>query len=311
MTRYTEVEVLFGSSSRGDVDSLSDRDILIIDNDLHALNQRRMEIESEGGSVASYTWKRLQSLIEKGSLFIQHLKLESKIIEDRDGHFKAALEAYQPKNSYKKELDDNTSLLNITTTYPNTTRGALWAADMLYVAIRNYGVLRLAENKKYLFSYSAIIGALCEEKIISPQYGEDLLKLRHLKSIYRQSSATYIFPIEKTLSNVCRALTQTGVPLRCCATTAPEILQTAVPIGPEGAIYGRLRNLEKIYIALTELDPSLEFDKDFAQLKRWIEDPRSYGFLAAKNENKLFSRIYEESAHLLERKIQTHSINHR
>lgn len=39
----------------------------------------------------------------------------------------------------------------------------MWAADVLYVTVRDFGVLSLAERGPYVFAYDAILDALREE----------------------------------------------------------------------------------------------------------------------------------------------------
>jgi predicted nucleotidyltransferase len=69
MRDAAEAEVLFGSASRGDSDDLSDRDILIVDSDIELLRSRRHRLAMQGFSVASYTWRKLIHLSERGALF--------------------------------------------------------------------------------------------------------------------------------------------------------------------------------------------------------------------------------------------------
>ena len=69
MSGFAKAEAVFGSASRGDNDALSDRDILIVDTDIHLLNRRQAALEASGWSVASYTFAKLNALVRKGALF--------------------------------------------------------------------------------------------------------------------------------------------------------------------------------------------------------------------------------------------------
>lgn len=80
-----EAEAIFGSAARGDADAISDRDILIVDDDCDVLRKRSVILKNDGFSVASYTFRKLQALAQHGALFLQHLKLEAVIISDRRG----------------------------------------------------------------------------------------------------------------------------------------------------------------------------------------------------------------------------------
>jgi hypothetical protein len=81
--------VLFGSRARGDADRLSDTDIAIFVEADGAEELREVKAEFEAGSHNSNTTLSLYSrgtaeyMACEGSLFLWHLKLEGKIINDR------------------------------------------------------------------------------------------------------------------------------------------------------------------------------------------------------------------------------------
>lgn len=66
----TYIVLLYGSGARGDADQLSDRDILRVD---HSAN-----------GAATYSWDDVAKMHSYGSLFLQHLKLEARVL-DADG----------------------------------------------------------------------------------------------------------------------------------------------------------------------------------------------------------------------------------
>jgi Nucleotidyltransferase domain len=68
------VEVLYGSAARGDDDTLSDVDVLIVE-DRHI---HRPSIQ--GATVVRYTWKEFCDMSEYGSLFLRHLRAEGRLI---------------------------------------------------------------------------------------------------------------------------------------------------------------------------------------------------------------------------------------
>ncbi len=111
-------EAIFGSIVRGDNDSLSDKDILIVDDCISILSARKEVLESEGWSVASYTFKKLKALSDNGALFIQHLKQESSITHDKDNKLSDALRAFKPKHSYHVDLRANLQLAIMHLTTP-------------------------------------------------------------------------------------------------------------------------------------------------------------------------------------------------
>lgn len=72
------VETLYGSAARGDLDSRSDLDLLIVDDGCDRPASRR------GASVVRYTWAEFREMSRYGSLFLRHLRAEGRIIDAND-----------------------------------------------------------------------------------------------------------------------------------------------------------------------------------------------------------------------------------
>src|SRR5262245_53353700 len=108
---------LFGSRKRGDYDSYSDCDVLIVS------QERAEHLEDAftrvGLSPSIYSWQQLEQLASEGSLFLQHLKLESTIVVDQGDQLQKLLSNFTPKNDYSARLEENRSLLAITNGVPN------------------------------------------------------------------------------------------------------------------------------------------------------------------------------------------------
>lgn len=68
------VEVLYGSVARGDDDTLSDIDLLIIDD----FAGRQPTLGS--ATVVRYTWPEFIEMASYGSLFLRHLHIEARIL---------------------------------------------------------------------------------------------------------------------------------------------------------------------------------------------------------------------------------------
>jgi hypothetical protein len=73
---YAYVVVLYGSKARGDDDSLSDCDVLILGN----LPEEFSYDLPANASVVTYTWPEFSAMGEYGSLFLRHLQKESQIL---------------------------------------------------------------------------------------------------------------------------------------------------------------------------------------------------------------------------------------
>lgn len=282
MTDFAAAEAVFGSVSRGDDDALSDRDILLVDDDTQLLNRRQATLEAEGWSVASYTFGKLNALVSKGALFVQHLKDETNILRDVGGQFRLALDAFRPKRCYHADLITNSYLAGLAAIRPDTRAGALWAADVLYVATRNFGVLHLAQKGIYLFSYSRVLEALVDDAVITPSNLPHLLKLRLAKSLYRSGERIALGAAADMVQRAIEARPDPFFPRRSMGVKPVEILARSIELSRASPPYHRLRNLERTYLALQAVGRADAVSENLARLLRWIENPRAYAFLAGK-----------------------------
>ncbi|MER9560673.1 hypothetical protein [Mesorhizobium sp. M0571] len=283
-------EAIFGSTSRGDNDVLSDRDILIVDDNVQALRYWSQKLEEDGWSVASYTFAKLEALSRMGALFIQHLKLEASIIADRDGRLSSLLRSFEPRRDYSRELAENCRLAALAGEVPPGSRGALLAADILYVATRNHGVLLLAERGIHCYSYSVLICALEDERLIPAGTSRDLASLRFLKCLYREGEAAHGEHIPEALDRALAALQAYQFPRRMRQVAPSAIVHGPAPKEPAFA-YLHLRDLERRLVALKSAYPEITFDSDLARLSSWIANPRAYSALSERIAPRLRNKI--------------------
>lgn len=283
-------EAIFGSTARGDKDGLSDRDILIVDDSYGALRRRKLELEASGWSVAPYTFKRLGTLAERGSLFIQHLKAEAVILNDSGLRLAKLLDSYRPNSSYFPELLQNRALTGLLGGIPQGHIGALFAADLLYVVTRNFGVLRLANDGIYLFSYGDVVEALESLGAISTGTAENLYALRELKCSYRNGCFESGERAADKVLSALDGLPCDWFPKKIISKNAFEVLYEKVP--EVGSVpYLVLRDLERRYVALRELGLGEETEQKLPQLRAWIRDPRSYSGLAPRLAPSLYKDL--------------------
>ena len=158
---------LFGSAARGDHDSFSDWDLLIVSDDVSTLKESKTTCENLGWSCTAYSWSRLQQAADDGSLFVQHLKQESRTISDSSDPLSTILSEFTVRGDYKRETIGATSLLgNLMEQLPRCDAGPMWALDVLAVGFRSLAVARLAENGIFEFSNSGIVGGLARLGIV-------------------------------------------------------------------------------------------------------------------------------------------------
>ncbi|NQV21783.1 MAG: nucleotidyltransferase domain-containing protein [Rhodospirillales bacterium] len=176
---------LYGSQARRDADNLSDIDMVVVDADVTALAHAKAALSTRGVSCATYTWRRLQRMSFRGSLFIEHLRREALIIRDNNNSLRSFLEAFRPRGDYLADVDATKRTLALTSRTSDMRASLGWAYDVLAVAVRNLGVLELANRGQYVFAYHDILAALKDDGSISYADAHNLEILRRLKALYR------------------------------------------------------------------------------------------------------------------------------
>ena len=79
---------LYGSHARGVVDSCSDLDILVATDALTPIEeiQGNVPLTLNAASLTVYSWNEIKLMVEYGSLFLQHLKLEAVPLYESPSH---------------------------------------------------------------------------------------------------------------------------------------------------------------------------------------------------------------------------------
>ena len=142
---------LFGSAARSSSDRLSDKDVLVTAKNLKTACPYVQELENTGSSVALFSHARLERMSAAGSLFVQHLKMEGKIVQDAEHWLEDCLSDFSPKNSYEEDINRSFDLIRPLERVMNKNSRCQLASDLGYVFIRNYAICRLASRKVYLF----------------------------------------------------------------------------------------------------------------------------------------------------------------
>lgn len=185
-----ESVAIFGSVARNEADALSDNDLLVVSE--HSAQAKDLKsLRNQGYSPAAYTWRTLESLAKHRSLFLLHLKLESKILKDRDSRLSNLLSSVKPPEDYSTALRNSIDLAALTTNVPDIKLLRLWAADVLAVAVRNYLVTIAVQRGYYIFSYRSLIDFAESLFKLDLDAKAALLSLRTWKANYRKKGTTY------------------------------------------------------------------------------------------------------------------------
>lgn len=290
-------EALFGSAARGDVDALSDCDVLIVDDDVKRLASRAAELQANGASVASYTFAKLAALAKIGALFVQHLKLEAVVARDDGGRLFRLLNNFVPRTDYSREIAENAELSALAGAVPAGGRGLLLAADILYVSVRNHGVLSLAERGVHLYAFDAVAAGLEEFGLIAPGGASALGALRFLKCLYRNGETGGGAATRSAIQSALDVLPSEYFPRQVSGLSHREL--SVVKIPAKASAYVVLRDLERRLIDLETLGHDIGSDEKLARLQRWIINPRAYAAMSyrlAPRMRTLMSRMAERHA---------------
>ena len=189
MIPSTSVEsvAVFGSRPRGDADQFSDRDVLLAGEVRNSLVEHTLL--NSGYSPSIYSWQQMETLSRDGSLFLQHLKQESRVLFDRNGRLRNLLEAYSPLADYSHRIIENVELFKMTNGTPECPALIGWAFDVLAVGFRNHAILQLANTGRYVFSYPALVAIISETHKLAPGESQLLIDLRCRKRDYRDRCA--------------------------------------------------------------------------------------------------------------------------
>lgn len=180
---------LYGSRVRGDHDLLSDEDVLLIGSE-EVRATASDQLRSEGMSPSFYTWEQFYGLVGKGSLFVQHLKQESRIVVDTGGRLRGALRSFRPTEDLELRLQQTLHLLTLTGRAVDVPAAGLWALDVLAVTFRNFAIVRNAESGRFIFGFSDLVRSVSDNAGLSGAEQTLLLRLRKYKSEYRNKIQT-------------------------------------------------------------------------------------------------------------------------
>ena len=176
---------LFGSAVRSDFDEYSDKDLLLVAQEYNQLQSLKQTYEKKGFSVSAYTFKRLQSISQRGSLFILHIKQEAEIIQDENGFLRKILEEHSSCIPTTDRIIEAKSYFDYLKVIPLTTNGFSWFCDCFYVGFRNYLILLSALHNKYTFSYLQLLSQFEAEGLLTKEDYAVLRELRIIKRNYR------------------------------------------------------------------------------------------------------------------------------
>ncbi|MCG7494587.1 hypothetical protein [Thalassobius sp. Cn5-15] len=277
---------IFGSSARATDDALSDRDVLIVAEDLSEIRPIISKWTESGWSVSCYSRTRFQNVANAGSLFVKHLQLEGRIVVDQSGWLAASLAQYNPKRSYTKELSEalDLSLPLERLMGSNALAEPALVADIGYVFLRNYAIYRCAQEMLYVFDYASLLEELQAIEGFSNKCREQLLSLRIGKHIFRSGYAA--------LRDMSHLRCATDWIEEACSNLHLKEIAVGTPIRSLSTPYATLRDCEAA-LKVLGISPH-NSDPLFTHLKmawKMIESPKDYSWHLSKVDDVWVSKI--------------------
>lgn len=277
---------IFGSSARATNDAISDRDVLIVTDDVEAAKCTVAKWSEAGWSVSLYSRKRLSSIAKAGSLFVKHLQLEGTMVADPSGWLTKALDQYRVKQSYSSEiasaLDLALPLQRLRSDGPIVDPAI--AADIGYVFLRNYAIYRCAEQKSYVFDYAELLEELQQIERFSDRCRYQLMDLRMGKHIYRSGHSAL-----RDLSNM--RLAADWIEEACSSLTLGRIAPDT-PVRFLATPYSTLRDCEAALAVHGLFDKNHDaLPQSIKQIWRMIRSPKDYSWHLTKIDKAWVARV--------------------
>ena len=260
---------VFGSVARDTADTISDRDVLIVVGDPALRREISRKWKSDGWSVSAYSPRRFMAMANAGSLFVQHLKHEGLVIEDRHGWLKECLRVAKIKPNYAQDARESLDLARPIERFAQdmTLVDYPIVADLAFVSVRNFGINYLAQRGRLVFDYAQIVDELAEIFALSKQERDLLAILRFGKLAYRSGrSCAGIWGITANVRAVTHTLFGEGL---------NQTISAHAPIRNLGSGYARLRDFEAAVIVKASgclKEPGL------APVWDWVQNPREYSW---------------------------------
>ena len=263
----------FGSTTRKTHDCHSDRDLLVVC-ELKSSRKYVQKYREQGYSVTLLTPNQLRFMQKSGSLFIQHLKHESRIVMDTNSEFLKWISNCPLIVPSRKEIQRCISTLEFISGWPSDDRLTGWKADFLYCVSRDLLIKWLAGKGVLAFGLEDLEPAVLSQKGDLLESFDNLRLLRESKAAYRSDQETpsgTIETINAWLVEIARVF-NVNLPIEKFPTSEESV--SSLRMRRFSSSYELLRSVEAAYHIVRShglVHP------DHEELVKHIRNPNAYG----------------------------------
>ena len=226
MLSNTFAVAAFGSSARGDSDSMSDRDLLVVCDTMSEVRATKARFVCYGWEVSGWTWASFIALSKRGSLFVDHLSREAVILWDPSNNLRDTLASFQLRADYFSEMTDGLALAQVASVVPSSVQGIAWAADVLSCAFRTYAVPFMCHHGEHTYSNAGLVEGVCRVRGLGSWDSHLLTQLRSFKRAFRGGGGLAdVSVLCDTFRAVGKAL---DVELGACVAHRDELLERSI-----------------------------------------------------------------------------------
>lgn len=258
---------VIGSVARNSADILSDQDILSVGDESSRCSLIE-KFKRVGWNACHMTWEDFDDHARQGSLFIQHVKQDGKLIFDPRNELRRRLASFDMRTEYFSELLGCMSNYEILPNRYKTYWQKLGYLDCLYVLTRNLCILAQATYAKPIFDYEHSVDLTCNLLALPSTTSKTLKTLRSVKFSYRTRDDKVSIDCTKSFDDAFIDL----------CSGLREKIPAGIQPSQRGADYFRLRKLE---IEVLSVVKPKELDDETANLqmqKFWklVTKPSTY-----------------------------------
>jgi len=273
----------FGSTSRSTSDKYSDRDLLVVCNkDKQSMLYERFS--NKGFSVSVLNPEQLMYMKQRGSLFLQHLRAEAKILIDSDGRLARFLNSCELVPPSVTELRKCKGTIKFISSWSDSITLSAWKSDFLYCISRDLLIKTLATKGVVVFGLEDLEREVGLHYGVSKEEFENLRALRKIKAAYRSNNELPHEMVENANAWLITLRHTFDAPLIDASMESLESKVKHLKDRQFNSAYERLRSLEAVYL-IARSNNLRHPDHDL--LMKHILSPNRYG----SSQNRKTSQI--------------------